>query len=406
MGSKKLLRNNKGMGLIGIMIAATSGLIAVAGISKALVGFSEKTNKIASKRNYYEVKSNVNSMLRNLNSWKKTLAKHQERLPGSDCYPGGKYFSEEGEEERCSFDFYYQRGTRDSDIQKWACSVAHNKAAVAFFNKAGNYINMDAEEDVDPCELARCLENANHPSNSHHCSEEMLKNAKYLQSAIKAKIELPEGIESILKSSPNFKVTLTDSAGSKSIETFYVMRNMNLEEESSTGFAMLIERQGKNEASATNGDARWDNGTGSYAGYNEDGWKRRTLNEVTYNDIGATLNTADSTFTLKPGTYVININARVYSEAQYSTLALYEIPTISEPIERGHDSMVFDTGHATDGGPKLFHVRTVLTITEDTRYEIKQYHSSYGNASWLSTNDRGNSNLDEIHINVGIRKLK
>lgn len=82
----RTILNNRGMTLLGTMIAAGVGLLVIMGVSKSLITFSEQTVQTHRKQMVSQVSSNLASILRSNKMWNDSVNKM-----GSGCkYPGQK----------------------------------------------------------------------------------------------------------------------------------------------------------------------------------------------------------------------------------------------------------------------------------------------------------------------------
>jgi hypothetical protein len=122
-----ILRNERGVSLIGAMIAAAVGLVVTMGISKTLVNFSEQTQKTNRKQIMTQLSGNLNSLLRAKSKvWQPSLDK-----AGSCAYPG--------EKGKCPLELYRDADPEDntSPIVQFTCKGDTFKEGVGFFASTG-----------------------------------------------------------------------------------------------------------------------------------------------------------------------------------------------------------------------------------------------------------------------------
>lgn len=260
----KVKINNKGMSLVSVMMAAGLGLIVTAGLSKALVGITERSMKASGAGALNEIRRNLTSILRSKKAWLATVHKaplqseikfnNHKSCPDSicaeeRCFPGTLIKNEDGERTNkyCPLDFWYNPTSPDSqeeynnaNLVKWVYSVnkykkQNNKEknrkryGLAFFTVSGKpLILQNGYEASSICNY----ENENF--NPETCFLEQypeFKN-KYIRVRIDAPIIPSEGYSSL----PNFKITIQDFSFSKKVLSFYVFETLDQMLDSNKGF--------------------------------------------------------------------------------------------------------------------------------------------------------------------------
>lgn len=213
------LTNNKGMTLLGTLMASVIGVIAITAMGSALIGFTEQTKKITHKRDLAEVKTNIINILRDSKVWEASLIKAKADNLGSDapafsenCFPGAKYDKDSDSEKNCEIKLWHNP-LRPSDPDDYNDTAKGLKLivrsfkneeglvtkGVAFFQISGRpiYLTEDKYEENDPESVVR---------------------AEFPNRYVRVDLFPPEDSPSDSEIMPSFKILLVDTARTKTIQ--------------------------------------------------------------------------------------------------------------------------------------------------------------------------------------------
>lgn len=184
---RKYLDNQKGMSLLGTMIAAAVGLLVVMGVSKALLNFAEQTSVNMQKSKLATVSRNIDTLLRDPDMWDTSMSKMK-----SGCgYPG--------KNSSCPLELFNHRGGK-----KFSCSSGKVGEAIAFMTTDGALI--------DNIDCSKC-------KGSESCGIKSVKKKNLVRFRVSYK-SAPAG-----SSAPTFKYQYEDFGFTKSVSKEMEVKN-------------------------------------------------------------------------------------------------------------------------------------------------------------------------------------
>lgn len=224
-----LIRNDKGIGLLSVLIAASIGVVALAGLSKLTSGLAERTNNIAHKREVMEIKSNVINILRSHRAWSsssnyKPKSQVDEGCldcnPTEKCFPGTfvKSSSTDTSGPSCPMNFWYNPKNpntqaaynNDADLVRWISAVKNSEYTGSTSSTEGEYHGFGLgfiTPSGTPIDLSSCDEDN---------PEDCVAGRNY----IKVKIMADPMVEN--NSTPTFKVNIIDLVYTKHVTSINV----------------------------------------------------------------------------------------------------------------------------------------------------------------------------------------